>query len=171
MPYYGHMRQYQSLAVSPSGWASTTRTTGPLLLGAGAYDTVGSGAVSCTSSIFRCSVCLYICILGHILYTFLDIKCSLYYLCAVKDCTPAAMRGVAGTRDDVICCVIISKELDSSKKLGLPGRMGCREPASCPHINCCCRCTWWAAWPASWAPGLQARCLSDEIRESRASGS
>ena len=30
---------------SPTGWASPTRTTGPLLLGSGAYDTVGSGAV------------------------------------------------------------------------------------------------------------------------------
>ena len=28
---------------SPSGWASPTRTTGPLLFGSGAYDTVGSG--------------------------------------------------------------------------------------------------------------------------------
>ena len=30
---------------SPTGWASPTRVDGPLLLGAGAYDTVGSGAV------------------------------------------------------------------------------------------------------------------------------
>lgn len=30
---------------SESGWASPTRTTGPLLIGSGAYDTVGSGAV------------------------------------------------------------------------------------------------------------------------------
>jgi len=30
---------------SSSGWASATRTTGPLLIGSGAYDTVGSGAV------------------------------------------------------------------------------------------------------------------------------
>ncbi|KAK9856422.1 hypothetical protein WJX84_011279 [Apatococcus fuscideae] len=30
---------------SPAGWASTTRQNGPLLLGSGAYDTVGSGAV------------------------------------------------------------------------------------------------------------------------------
>ena len=30
---------------SASGWASATRTTGPLLIGSGAYDTVGSGAV------------------------------------------------------------------------------------------------------------------------------
>lgn len=30
---------------SASGWISTTRTTGPLFLGTGAYDTVGSGAV------------------------------------------------------------------------------------------------------------------------------
>ncbi|KAK9803465.1 hypothetical protein WJX73_004901 [Symbiochloris irregularis] len=30
---------------SPTGWASPTRVTGPLLLGSGAYDTVGSGAV------------------------------------------------------------------------------------------------------------------------------
>ena len=30
---------------SASGWASPTRTTGGLLIGSGAYDTVGSGAV------------------------------------------------------------------------------------------------------------------------------
>ena len=30
---------------STSGWASPTRTTGSLLIGSGAYDTVGSGAV------------------------------------------------------------------------------------------------------------------------------
>jgi Amt family ammonium transporter len=30
---------------STSGWASTTRVTGPLFLGTGVYDTVGSGAV------------------------------------------------------------------------------------------------------------------------------
>jgi ammonia channel protein AmtB len=28
-----------------AGWASPTRTTGPLFLGTGVYDTVGSGAV------------------------------------------------------------------------------------------------------------------------------
>jgi ammonia channel protein AmtB len=28
-----------------AGWASTTRVTGPLFLGTGVYDTVGSGAV------------------------------------------------------------------------------------------------------------------------------
>lgn len=30
---------------SASGWASTTRASGSLLIGSGAYDTVGSGAV------------------------------------------------------------------------------------------------------------------------------
>ena len=30
---------------SPTGWASPTRADGPLLLGSGALDTVGSGAV------------------------------------------------------------------------------------------------------------------------------
>ncbi len=49
MEWLGRTRnQHESRIVMPpcaTGWISTTRTTGPLFLGTGAYDTVGSGAV------------------------------------------------------------------------------------------------------------------------------